>query len=68
MANEKSYRVPSDRSRVNLNDAYEVEFWVLEFACTEQQLRDAVREHGDSADAIGAALKKQPAANIMEWD
>ena len=61
-------RHPRDRSRVNLDEPYEVQFWMMEFNCTEQQLRDAVKDHGDTIEALGAALRKQPAANIMEWD
>ena len=57
-----------DRTRVNLDEPYEVQFWMIELDCTEQQLRDAVHEHGDSIEALRLALKKQPAANIMEWD
>jgi hypothetical protein len=57
-----------DRKRVNLDEPYEVQFWMIEFNCTEEQLRDAVHEHGDTVEALRAALKKQPAANIMEWD
>lgn len=68
MADDQQYREPSDRSRVNLSDAYEVRFWMMEFGCTEEQLRAAAKEHGDSAAAIGEALKKAPAATIMEWD
>lgn len=61
-------RMPRDRSRVNLDEPYEVQFWMIELGCTEQELRDAVHEHGDSVEALRRALKKQPASNIMEWD
>jgi hypothetical protein len=64
---DQPYR-PADRKRVNLDEPYEVQFWMLEFGCTEQQLRDAVNEHGDTAEKIGAALKRQPASTKMEWD
>ena len=68
MTDQQRVRAPRDRSRVNLDEPYEVQFWMLAFSCTEQQLRDAVNDQGDTVEAIGAALKKQPAANIMEWD
>jgi hypothetical protein len=62
------HQQPRDRTRINLDEPYEVQFWMIEFNCTEQQLRDAVKDHGDTIEAVGAALKRQPAANIMEWD
>ena len=65
---DQQYRDPVDRSRIDLGEPYEVQFWTVEFGCTEQELRDAVEKHGDSAEAIREVLKKQPAANIMEWD
>ena len=68
MADSPQYQASRDRNRVNLDEPYEVQFWMIEFNCTEQQLRDAVQEHGDSVAAIREALKRQPAANIMEWD
>ena len=59
---------PRDRTRVNLDEPYEVQFWMIEFGCTEQQLHDAVKEHGDTVERLREALKRQPEANIMEWD
>ena len=66
--NDSKYTTPQDRSRVNLDEPYEVQFWMIELGCSEQQLRDAVHEHGDSVEMLRRQLKKQPAANIMEWD
>ena len=68
MTDQQQQRASRERSRINLDEPYEVQFWMMEFECTEQQLRDAVTEHGDTVEAVGAALKKQPAANIIEWD
>ena len=68
MTDRLNERAPRERSRVNLDEPYEVQFWMMEFACTEQQLRDAVHAHGDSVEQLRQALKRQPAANIMEWD
>ena len=61
-------RASHERTRVNLDEPYEVQFWMIEFSCTEQQLRDAVQEHGDTVERLREALHQQPAANIMEWD
>ena len=67
MANQQT-RAPQERSRVNLDEPYEVQFWMIDFGCTEQQLRDAVQEHGDTVEKLRAVLKRQPAATIVEWD
>ena len=68
MTDHRQHQALRDRSRVNLDEPYEVQYWMMEFSCTEQELRDAVRDHGDTVEALSAVLKKQPAANIMEWD
>ena len=68
MTDKQGFRAPRDRSRVNLDEPYEMQFWMLAFSCTEEELREAVRDNGDTVEAVGAALKRQPAANIMEWD
>ena len=49
MVDDLKNRGPQDRSRVNVNEPWEVRWWTGEFGCTEQQLRDAVREAGVSA-------------------
>ena len=67
MANQET-RAPQERSRVNLDEPYEVQFWMIDFGCTEQQLRDAVQEHGDTVEKLRTVLKRQPAATIVEWD
>ena len=48
MADHQQYRAPQPRSRVNLDTPYDVQFWMIEFGCTEQQFRDAVHSHGDT--------------------
>jgi hypothetical protein len=58
MADDLSNRGPQDRSRVNVNEEWERRWWCKEFGCTEQQLRDAVRAVGVSADKVRQHLKK----------
>jgi hypothetical protein len=58
MADDLSNRGPQDRSRVNVNEEWERRWWCKEFRCTEQQLRDAVRAVGVSADKVRQHLKK----------
>jgi hypothetical protein len=50
-------RGPQDRSRINVNEDWELRYWTKELGVTEQQLRDAVRRVGPSAEAVRNALK-----------
>jgi hypothetical protein len=34
MPDDRSIRGPADRSRINVNEAYEVAYWAKEFGCT----------------------------------
>ena len=57
MADDLSNRGPQDRSRVNLSESYEVQYWTQKFGVSEEQLRSAVERAGSSADAVEKALK-----------
>lgn len=46
MSDDLSKRGPQDRSRVNVNEAWEVRHWCTQFNCTEAQLRAAVKAVG----------------------
>jgi len=46
MTDDLTKRGPQDGSRVNVNEPWEVRYWCREFACTEDQLRAAVRAVG----------------------
>ena len=52
MSDDLKNRGPQDRSRVNVNEPWEVRWWCNEFKCTEQELRNAVRTVGVSAAAV----------------
>jgi hypothetical protein len=59
MSDDKSNRGPQDRSRVNVNEDYEVRYWCKEFGCTEQQLKAAVQAVGVSADKVREYLSRK---------
>lgn len=59
MSGDLSKRGPADRSRVNVNEPWEVKYWRKEFGCTEQQLRQAIAAAGDSAAKVGQYLKRK---------
>ncbi|EIL99150.1 hypothetical protein UUA_09091 [Rhodanobacter thiooxydans LCS2] len=58
MSDDLHNRGPADRSRVNVNESWEVRYWCKEFGCTETQLRAAVKAVGVSVVAVRAHLKK----------
>jgi len=45
-------RGPRDRSRVNTDQDYELRYWTRELGVSEEQLKDAVRRVGSSADKV----------------
>jgi hypothetical protein len=48
----------SDRQRISLEQDYEVRDWAKSLGCTEQELRDAVKAVGNSAEAVRKHLGK----------
>ena len=57
MADDKSKKGPQDRSRISLNEDYEVRYWCKKFGVTPDKLREAVEKVGNSADAVEKELK-----------
>jgi hypothetical protein len=62
MADDMSKRGAADRARVNINEPHEVQYWTRKFGCTEDELRDAVRRVGVSADDVAEALGSSTSA------
>lgn len=58
MADDKNIRGGQDRSRINLNEDYEVRYWTEALGVSRERLEELVREHGSSADKIREALGK----------
>ena len=48
-----------DRDRINLEEDYEIRYWTEALGCTEEQLRQAVRDVGASARNVRAFLPKR---------
>ncbi len=57
MSDNLKDRGPQDRSRVNVSEDWEVQYWTREFGVNEDQLRKAVQKVGPSADAVRKELK-----------
>jgi hypothetical protein len=59
MADDLTDRGPRDRTRVDVNQDWELRYWTRKFGCTATELRDAVRAVGNVAHSVEAYLKKQ---------
>ena len=57
-ADNLSNRGPADRARVNVHEAWELEYWTKKFGCTKSQLQAAVKAVGVMAKDVEAYLKK----------
>jgi Protein of unknown function (DUF3606) len=58
MADEKSIKGPQDRNRINLSEDYEVRYWSEKFGVTPERLRAAVKNVGNSPNAVEEELKR----------
>ncbi|HYX47962.1 MAG TPA: DUF3606 domain-containing protein [Sphingomicrobium sp.] len=52
MADNLSNRGSPDRDRINMNEDYEVRDWAKKLGVSEEELRRAVAQVGDRADAV----------------
>ena len=58
MADNMKDRGAQDRSRINVNESWELQYWTKALGVSEEQLRDAVKAAGTSADAVRKHLGK----------
>jgi len=58
MPDDKS-ETGADRKLISLEQPHELRDWTQSLGCTEQQLREAVKEVGNSADAVRRYLSKK---------
>ena len=52
MTDDRSNRGNPDRQRINTSEPYEVRDWAKTLGVSEERLRTAVNEVGNSADAV----------------
>ncbi|ANN66046.1 DUF3606 domain-containing protein [Bordetella bronchialis] len=58
MSDNLNDRGPRDRSRIALDEEWELRYWSKEFGCTPDELREAVKAAGSNAvDKVRAQLK-----------
>jgi Protein of unknown function (DUF3606) len=58
MADDLSNRGPQDRSRISMNEDYEVQYWTKALGVSKEELQNLVDEHGNSAANIKEVLGK----------
>jgi hypothetical protein len=58
MADDKTKSAGQDRTRINVNEDYELRDWAKKFGVTHEELKKAVKAVGTSATAVEAQLKK----------
>jgi hypothetical protein len=54
---DKSKRGPQVRSRINVNEDYELRYWCGRFNVSAEELKKAVAKAGPSVDAVEKQLK-----------
>lgn len=58
MADNLDDRGPQDRSRINVEESWELRYWTRHFGVNEDQLRSAVKTAGTSVEAVSKQLGK----------
>lgn len=51
--------IPAVRSRIDMSNPSEISYWMKQFGCSEQQLRQAVAQVGDSSAMVEQLLDGQ---------
>lgn len=58
MADDKTKRGPADRSRINVHEPYELEYWTKELGVSAAKLKELVAKHGVMVATIRGVLGK----------
>ena len=58
MPDNKNIRRPLDNKRIDVNDPQEVRNWCKSLSCSEQELKEAVRAVGTSAEKVREYLQQ----------
>ncbi|TCD12236.1 DUF3606 domain-containing protein [Pedobacter frigidisoli] len=58
MMDDKQKTGGADRSRININEAYELDYWSEKFGISKDKLKAAVQVVGTSAVGVEDYLKK----------
>ncbi len=58
MTDDKSKTGSPDRDRINVSEDYELQYWTKTLGVTAEQLREAIKTVGPTADAVRRHLGK----------
>lgn len=58
MSDDKTKTGAPDRTRINVNEPYELAYWTKELGVSEKRLREAVAAAGVMVSAVRAHLRK----------
>ena len=58
MPDDRSRRGSQDRSRINMSEDYEVEYWAKSLGVSKERLAEIVKKVGDSVQAVRRELAK----------
>jgi hypothetical protein len=58
MPDNRSRRGSQDRSRINMSEDYEVEYWAKSLGVSKERLAEVVKKVGDSVQAVRRELAK----------
>ncbi len=56
MSDDKTKRGGPDRSKINMNEDYEVKYWARELGVTREELQKVIDKVGHSAAAVRKEL------------
>jgi DNA-binding XRE family transcriptional regulator len=57
MADDLNQRGQQDRSRINMNEPWEVKYWTKELGVSQEELARIVRVAGNSVSAVRQHIK-----------
>jgi uncharacterized protein DUF3606 len=58
MSDDRTKKGAQDRSRINLSEDYEMQYWTKALGVSREELERLVREHGNSAERIRQHLRR----------
>ena len=58
MSDDNTKRGPQDRSKINVHEKYELDYWSEKFRVTPDELGDTVKRVGTSLEAIERELQR----------
>jgi hypothetical protein len=59
MPDDPTKKGPQDRSCISVNEKYELEYWSKRFGVSEDALRSAVKQVGNSVEAVERHLGRK---------